>query len=283
MNQLLLTLRYFACGDFLVCVGDFIGIDKGTASRIIKRVSESIACLAPTYIKFPSTQEEIGRTQECFFKIGSFPRVTGAIDCTHIRIKSPGGENAEDYRGRKGYFSFNVQTVANYDLKIMDIVCRWPGSAHDQTIFNNSSLKARFERGDMGNRILLGDSGYAASNHILTPVAIPRTRAEHLYNEAHIRTRNVVERSYGVWKRRFPVLAQGIRLNTDRVEAVVIACAVLHNIAVEMNEVLPELDPVFQEAIEMCIANERQQDEDIQDNGQNATRNNFIQYFNSLL
>ena len=31
------------------------------------------------------------------------------------------------------------------NLEIYDIVARWPGSAHDSIIFNESRLKARFE------------------------------------------------------------------------------------------------------------------------------------------
>lgn len=71
-----------------------------------------------------------------------------------------GGDQAENFRNRKGYFSFNVQTVSDANLKILDIVARWPGSTHDQTIFNNSSIRNRFEQGHFGNGILLGDSGY---------------------------------------------------------------------------------------------------------------------------
>jgi hypothetical protein len=40
-----------------------------------------------------------------------FPRVIGAIDCTLIRIQSPGGEDADIFRSRKGFFAINVQTV----------------------------------------------------------------------------------------------------------------------------------------------------------------------------
>ncbi|XP_049816590.1 putative nuclease HARBI1 [Schistocerca nitens] len=265
MNQLLLTLRYFALGDFLISVGDFAGIDKGTASRTIKKVSVSIACLAPAFIKFPNTQEEIAKAQENFFRIASFPRVCGTIDCTHIRIKSPGGDNAEEYRGRKGYFSLNVRTVASCDLKILDIVCRLPDSAHDQTIFNNSRLKARLESGEMGNRVLLCDSGYTACHYLLPPITSPRIRAENIYNESQIRTRNVVERSYGVRKRRFPVLCNGITLQIERAEAIIIPCSVLHNMAIDMNEGLPPHDPVFQAAIDMSIADERDQDAQVPD------------------
>eukprot|EP00102_Acyrthosiphon_pisum_P023339 XP_016660549.1 PREDICTED: uncharacterized protein LOC107883951 isoform X2 [Acyrthosiphon pisum] len=60
-----------------------------------------------------------------------------------------------------------------------------------------------------------------------------------LYNESQIRTRNVVERSFGVWKRRFPVLSLGLRLQLKTVQAIIVATAVLHNICREMKEDLP--------------------------------------------
>ena len=60
-----------------------------------------------------------------------FPGVVGAIDCTHVKIKSVGGENAELFRNRKGIFSINVQAVCGPDLLFFDVVSRWPGSTHD--------------------------------------------------------------------------------------------------------------------------------------------------------
>lgn len=68
-----------------------------------------------------------------------------------------GGENAELFRNRKGYFSLNVQTVCNSNLEITNVVARWQGSVHDSTIFNNSRLRANFEDGTYGNSLLLED------------------------------------------------------------------------------------------------------------------------------
>ena len=73
-----------------------------------------------------------------FWRICAFPSVVGAIDCTHIKIQCPGGENAELFRNRKGYFLINVQAVSGPDLKILNIVARWPGSVHDARIYDNS-------------------------------------------------------------------------------------------------------------------------------------------------
>lgn len=113
---------------------------------------------------------------------------------------------------------------------ITDIVARWPGSAHDSNIFNNSRIKIRFENGEFGDYWLLGDSGYGVKSYLLTPLRDPKTEAECLYNESQIRTRNVVERCFGVCKRRFPILSLGIRLSIKTTMAVIVACAVLHNI-----------------------------------------------------
>lgn len=248
-EMVLLTLRFYASGSFLITTGDFSGIHKSTASKVINKVSRAIAQLSPLYIKFPNTEEEIGRLRQKFYNIAKFPRCIGALDCTHIKIQSPGGNNSEAYRNRKNFFSINVQTICSPDLKILDIVARWPGSAHDSTIFNNSNIRGRFERGELGGNLLVGDSGYPVKTYLITPLLRPAKNEEHLFNESQIRTRNPVERCYGVWKRRFPILALGIRLNLDRVEAVIVATAVLHNIACERNEEIPLTDTEVEAAI----------------------------------
>ncbi|KAH6923544.1 hypothetical protein HPB50_002166 [Hyalomma asiaticum] len=51
------------------------------------------------------------------------------------------------------------------------------------------------------------------------------------YNKSQIKTRNSVERTFGVWKRRFACLRVKLLTDTDRSAAIVTACAVLHNIA----------------------------------------------------
>lgn len=42
---------------------------------------------------------------------------SGAIDCTHVKILSPGGGTAESFRNRHQYFSINVQIVSDANLK----------------------------------------------------------------------------------------------------------------------------------------------------------------------
>lgn len=137
-----------------------------------------------------------------------------------------------------------MQTISTADLKIANVVARWAGSVHDQTIFRESNVRAQFEAGQFMNYILVGDSGYANTPYLATPYTAnnpeirqnPRMQA---YQAAIIRTRNVVERQYGLLKRRFPVLAYGIRLKVRTAMKMVTACAIMHNICIDARDGLP--------------------------------------------
>nr|CAI5840736.1 unnamed protein product [Callosobruchus analis] len=156
IDQLLMTLRFYASGSFLISIGDFMNVSKSTCCRIINKVTRAIASLSPDFIKMPSTEEAISATHVHFYNIARLPRIVGSLDCTHIRISSP------------------VR-----------------------------------------------------------------------------RTRNPVERSYGTWKRRFPVLALGLRLKLDTSLAVIVACGVLNNIAIQHKENLPPDDEYVLNDVDM--------------------------------
>ncbi|KAJ8978520.1 hypothetical protein NQ317_008589 [Molorchus minor] len=220
INQLLTCLRFYSTGGHLQMVADFAGMHVSSVSRIIRRVTEAIARLYDIFICLPENENEIKKTQQNFFEIAGF------------------------LENRKAYYSINTQVVCDASLKIMNVVARWPGSSHDATIFNHSAIHAAFERNTYRNCLLLGDSGYPCKSYLLTPLLNPATPSEHRYNESHIRTRNTVERLFGVLKRRFSILAYGSRLKTNTTLSVIVAASVLHNIAIGANDVeappLPE-------------------------------------------
>ncbi|XP_046389324.1 putative nuclease HARBI1 [Ischnura elegans] len=208
-----------------------------------------------------------------FFNVAGFPSVIGCIDGRHIPIQSPGGDNAELFRNRKGYFSINVQVVCDADLKLINIVSRWPGSTHDSTIFNASFVRAQLEAKELGSGYLLGDSAYPCRPYLMTPVANPATAAEHRYNSSHIKTRNIAERAIGVWKRRFPCLSLGLRTTINTTLSVIVATAILNNLAIIPDDHIDDVDD-FGEA----------EDQAIEENPNalgNAVRNTIIDtYFN---
>jgi len=143
INQMLIALRFYATGSFQLVIGDTFAVDNATVCRTLKRVTEGIAGLRSKYVKLPQTVEQRRHNMRVFYSRSQLPGIIGAVDCTHVPIQSPGSDDAEIYRNRKGYMSINVQLVCDCNNYISDVVARWPGAVHDSTIFDNSQTTAR--------------------------------------------------------------------------------------------------------------------------------------------
>ena len=86
--------------------------------------------------------------------------------------------------------------------RFTNIVCKYGGSAHDAYILANSCIPDIMEQLPNGGW-LLGDSGYPLRPWLMTPILTPLTKQQEKQNASHIKTRNCVERSFGVLKSRF--------------------------------------------------------------------------------
>ena len=80
-----------------------------------------------------------------------------------------------------------------------------------------------------------GDSGYPLEPYLLTPILgqQQRTPSEARYNDAHAKTRNTIERTFGVLKSRLRCLDKSggtLLYGTSKVCKIITACAVLHNL-----------------------------------------------------
>ena len=87
-------------------------------------------------------------------------------------------------------------------FRFTNLVAKWPGSVHDSFILSNSGVPTYMEQQLMKNSWLLGDSGYPLKKWLMTPKTNPNEQ-EKRFNIAHARTRNVIERAFGVLKSRF--------------------------------------------------------------------------------
>ena len=74
IQQLLLTLRFYATGSYQIVVGDTNGVSKATVCRCVRKVSDIISALRPIYITFP-VQVEIQATIQKFYNIANFPGI----------------------------------------------------------------------------------------------------------------------------------------------------------------------------------------------------------------
>ena len=146
-----------------------------------------------------------------------FSDCIGALDGTMIPAIVPLNES-ELFRNRKRVIAQNVLAVANFDLTFSYALTGWEGSAHDGKVLADAKTKGLII---YPGKYYLGDAGYALSSTCLTPYRgvryhlkeigrageVPRNMKE-LFNMRHSSLRNVIERIFGVCKRRFPLLVK---------------------------------------------------------------------------
>ena len=93
---------------------------------------------------------------------------------------------------------------------------------------------------------IAGDSAYALRPWILTPYLTPGDHRQRCYNNAHWRTRAVIERTFGLLKSRFRCLHKSggaLQYAPETACMIVATAAILHNIAIKHGLQIAVLDP----------------------------------------
>jgi len=99
-------------------------------------------------------------------------------------------------------------------------------------------------------------------------------------NEEQIKTRDAVARSFGVWKKRFSVLAIGINMNLESVERILVATAVFHNIAFYVGDESSKVTHQMEQLTYLSTFSIRSTANN--SNNNIIQRNNLVRYFRSL-
>ncbi|KAI7938906.1 hypothetical protein MJO28_014485 [Puccinia striiformis f. sp. tritici] len=171
-----------------------------------------------------------------------FDHCLGAMDGCHVPACVP-EHLAGPYRNREGMLAQNVLGVVDFDMKFTYLMVRWEGSAHDSKVLG-SALSEDFRIPQ--HSFYLADAGYALTRGTLVPYCgvryhlrenaqagkRPETK-EELFNLCHSMMRNVVERTFGTWKKRFPILVHPLEYSLNTQRDLVLALAILHNMIIE--------------------------------------------------
>ena len=154
-----------------------------------------------------------------------FDDCLGALDGTHIGAHVLQKDQAR-YRNRKGELSQNVLAVCNFDLEFTYILAGWEGSAHDGKVPADALAGKDFRQ--IKGKYWLGDAGYGNSEFVMAPYRGVRyhlreqrqsnqrlANSKELFNLRHASLRNVIERIFGVVKRKFKILAHKPEFSID--------------------------------------------------------------------
>ncbi|GFR28436.1 nuclease HARBI1 [Trichonephila clavata] len=144
-----------------------------------------------------------------------------------------------DFRRRYRFYIGTIETLVELLRTMLDSAT---GRNHALTAAEKVLAAVRFfcVRAHLETEIpsschLLGDSGYPLRSY-LTPFLNAVGAGQVRYNAAHARARNVIERQYGVWKKRFSCIDTPFRCSLEAAQTVIVATAVLHNLALSLGD-----------------------------------------------
>ncbi|XP_017416565.1 uncharacterized protein LOC108327362 [Vigna angularis] len=221
-------------------VAFFFHRSGSTVSRHFHNVLDAILTLESEFLIQPSGNEVHPYVLNNNRFYPYFKDCLGAIDGTHVHVKVPRLQ-APRFRGRKDWPTQNVFAACDFDMKFTYVLAGWEGTASDSRILKNA-----LQRDDPlvipEGKYYLGDAGFMLKSTILTPYRGVRYHIKEytrrgpqnpreLFNHRHSSLRNVIERTFGVLKKRFPIIGSGTEphYGLETMTDVVLACCILHN------------------------------------------------------
>ena len=270
-----------AHGANILTCSELFAIGRSTVGRAIREVVNAINIVFRDLISWPQG-EQMQAVMAGFREWCHLPGVQGAIDCTHIHIRKPRSQYAEDYYYHKtGGHSIVAQAVVDSKKRFTDLFIGMPGRTNDMRTLRRSGLYRNVVRRqilDDQNGIvhegfhpyLLGDKGYPLLTWIMVPYKDDRPLSvlEKLFNKKMRRGRSVVECAFGILKSNWRELLRESDLSVNIMPDVVSAYALLHNLIlndkdVDVNELMQRIAVEAQEDF-------NRDDNDVQAGAQNA-------------
>ncbi|XP_073118648.1 uncharacterized protein [Henckelia pumila] len=180
-----------------------------------------------------------------------FKGCLGALDGTHISVHVPARDMAR-YRTRKGTIAVNVLAVCDREMNFIYALTGWEGSAADARALRDALTRDDSFRVPRGCYYIC-DNGYENIEGFLTPYRKVRYHRDSwgnratgpenykdLFNWRHSRARNVIERAFGLLKKRWAILRSPSFYPIAVQNRIILGCILLHNF---IRTQMPE-DPV---------------------------------------
>jgi hypothetical protein len=247
--HLLVLLKYMGAegnGCSAINLKHGLGIGKGSVTNYLRRAVEAVLSLFSDTVFWPDDHEREEISQRLRQK-NHFPKCVGAIDGTHLGLAFKPELDREEYWTRKQHYAVAATLVCDDLKRIRYINVGWPGSVHDQRVFQNSALSKNPSAYFSDREYLLGDSAYTPSPTMVPAykkfggqvvLAFGQVFFNDLLSSCHVK----IEQTIGIWKGRFPFLRNiRVRIGSKKdmrfVIKLVKASAVLHNLFVEQHTV----------------------------------------------
>lgn len=169
-----------------------------------------------------------------------FKDAVGAIDGTLIPA-NPSAERRARFRDRKGNITQNVLSACSFDMRFTYVLSGWEGSAPDSQVYEDAIFRKGLHLPP--GKYFLGDAGFPGRIGLLVPYRGVRyhlrefavalnsrpSNYKELFNLRHSQLRNVIERAFGVLKKRFRIIKENNDYSTRTQAMLMTAVSALHN------------------------------------------------------
>ena len=256
-KRVAVALNRLATGSCYTACGVSFGLPKSTANVVKNEFCDILRRKAANFIKFPKSEGEVRKVIGGFEDISVFPHVAGALDGTHIKIIAP-KENKFDFLGKKTFYSVLVLGVADSNCKFIHASAGCPGAVSHAQMLRNSALQRDIQNGVILNApgrmidgsevkpLLVSNSSFDLSPWLMMPYAQTPTitPSQSNFNCALSSAREKIVQAFGMLRGRWRCLLETLKEDTLRVPTTVIACCVLHNLCIDIEDDAP-VDPVL--------------------------------------
>ncbi|XP_004212115.1 putative nuclease HARBI1 [Hydra vulgaris] len=151
-----------------------------------------------------------------------------------------------------------------------------PGRWHDSHVIRNSNLWNKFENGEIpfNGNVILADSAYPCRECLIPHFPGDPDGTQKRFNIAYRKTRNTIERCFGIVKNRFYALKTGIRLHKVEDASKLIMCGfVIHNLCLRYGDNGNDFENGDEEHVYESLTQANQNDDAF--NRRNQLLNNF--------
>ncbi|GBG82104.1 hypothetical protein CBR_g34384 [Chara braunii] len=221
------------------------GMGRTSGVRIVRDVTAAILRVYGEKISWPTGVQK--QVVVRFFLDKCFPNCHAAVDDTHIYVDKPANAPSENYFDHKDRFSVIAQVVVDLDLRVLDVFVGYPGSCHDISVIQLSSLSRRAEEGLLfrgppvtlpggvtTNGYILGDNRYPPSEWVVVPYGgINQHPNEERFDTKQKVARGAIERAFERLKGMWRLFLRTHKTNLESLPQQFTAVFILHNIVLD--------------------------------------------------
>ncbi|CAH1438533.1 unnamed protein product [Lactuca virosa] len=250
------ALRRLGSGDSLAIVGTSLNLNQTTVAQITKLFVDTLEFRGICHIRWPESESEMEAVKSKLEKIAGLPNCCGAIDTSHVMMcVSTADRSTQLWCDREKNQTVTFQVIADADLRFRDLVGGWPGCMTDERIHKKSTFFKFCKSGERlngkrrvvseGNEIeeyIVGNSGFRLLPWLMTPYRGNKLcDSEVRFNQMVMKTQMVAQKALGKLKQNWKII-QGVmwRPDKDRLPVIILACCILHNILIDMEDEVQE-------------------------------------------